>query len=143
MTAEIEARLRGQTISIQVDTSLELKTDRQLVLAALGNLVQNAMKYSKSGGNIVIIAKAAGTNAEIEVNDQCGGIDPSTMKEMFKPFTQFNEDTSGPGLGLAIARKAIARCGGEILAQNITGGCSVKIILPKLEKTIRGLPSVV
>ncbi len=132
VTAEIEAGTREQTITIQVDTSLEVKTDRHLVLSALGNLVQNAMKYTKPKGNINIMAHAKGDKIEIVVTDQCGGIAPEKMSEIFKPFTQFSVDTSGLGLGLSIARKAVAHCGGDISAENIPGGCAIKIILPRL-----------
>lgn len=131
VTAEIEAGTREQTITVQVDTSLELKSDRHLILSALGNIVQNALKYTKPKGSIRITAYSKNDKIEIDVSDQCGGIDPEKLNEMFKPFTQFSTDTSGMGLGLAIVRQAVTRCGGEVSAMNIAGGCSVKITLPR------------
>jgi signal transduction histidine kinase len=131
VTAEIEAGTKEQTLTIDIDTDISVNTDRFLLLAALGNLVQNAMKYSKPKSNIKITTRIKGDQCEIEVSDQCGGIPPKTFQEMFKPFTQFNADTSGLGLGLSIALKAIGHCGGKLAVQNIPGGCSFKITLPR------------
>lgn len=143
VTAEMEAADRNQTITAQVDTSLTLKTDRQLVLSALGNLVQNAIKYSKPKSNITVTGKAKGKNVVIAVSDKCGGIDEKKLTEMFTPFTQFNEDTSGLGLGLTIARKAISYCGGDISAKNIPDGCSIVITLPRFIEKPKTEQSVV
>lgn len=131
VTAEIDAGQRKQTITIDVDTNLKLHTDRQLVLSALGNLIQNALKYSRPKSNVKVCARAVGEKVHIEVTDQCGGIAPRTLEAMFTPFTQFNEDTSGLGLGLSIARKAISECGGELSARNLHDGCVMLIELPR------------
>jgi signal transduction histidine kinase len=143
VTAELEAAARGQTITVDVDTSLQVKTDRYLVLAALGNLLQNALKYSCDGGKITIHARAKDDKVEIAVLDECGGISPKIMKEIFKPFTQFNEDKSGLGLGLSIAREALEHCGGDLSATNTKLGCSMKITLPRFKDSPEPPKSIV
>lgn len=143
VTAEVEAGARKQTITTHIDTSLQLCTDRHLLLSALGNLVQNAMKYSKSGGHIRISAQLEGRDAVIEVRDECGGIAPDKIAEMFKPFTQISADKSGLGLGLNIARKAIDHCGGRLAVENVPGGCCFKLSLPAFQKTEDSPPTVV
>jgi signal transduction histidine kinase len=100
------------------------------VLSALGNLVQNAIKYSKKGGSIHITAVEKNKMIEIDVSDECGGISNEKIAEMFKPFQQLNEDRSGLGLGLNIARKAIAHCGGNLTVKSIGSGCTFKMQLP-------------
>jgi len=132
ITAEIEAGIKGQTITVKVDTRLEIKTDRLLILSALGNIIQNAIKYTKANGSIKIVALPAADKVIIEIMDECGGIAPAKIEEMFKPFSQISTDKSGLGLGVNIARRAIESCGGQLSVHNIPDGCAFKIILPKL-----------
>lgn len=133
VTAEIEAAQKHQTLSVQVDPEVCVKTDRHLVLAAIGNLIQNAMKFTKAGGNISIIGTFKDSDVFIVVQDQCGGIPPDKIKELFKPFTQQSQDRSGLGLGLMISRQAIEKCGGTLSVHNTNDGCAFTVKLPKAQ----------
>ena len=130
LTAEIEAEHKKQTITIQVDPAIRIQSDRQLVLAAAGNLIQNALKYTKEKGNITIIGRTDGVNAVIEVQDQCGGIPPNKFDQLFKSFSQQSADRSGLGLGLFVSKQAIEKCGGTLTVNNIEDGCAFSINLP-------------
>ncbi len=143
VTAEVEATARGQVMTLQSPPELELNTDRHLILSALGNLIQNAMKYTKAKGSIAIVARAQGTLLEVEISDQCGGIPADKLEHMFMPFTQCGPDRSGLGLGLTIARQAVANCGGTITAKNIPGGCAMLVSLPRYTGHPGFNPSVV
>ncbi len=131
VTAEIEAAIKQQTLVVQIDPDLSVKTDRHLLFAAVGNLVHNAMKFTRHQGRIKITARAEGEMAILEVEDECGGIPPEQFDSLFKPFKQLGQDRSGLGMGLSIVLKTIAKCNGSIECQNVPGGCAFKITLPK------------
>jgi signal transduction histidine kinase len=131
-TAEVEARKREQVLEIQVESDLVIEADQQLLYSTMSNLVQNALKYSPPGGRIQIRGKGVGLNAELEVQDQCGGLTASST-ELFKAFTQRNADQSGMGLGLSIVERAVALNHGTIEVQDLPGeGCIFKVGFPKL-----------
>ena len=92
VTGEIEAAQKQQTLSVTIDPAMHVKTDRHLVMAAIGNLIQNAMKFTKTGGNITILGTAKDRDVIISVKDQCGGIPADKIDKLFKPFVQQNTD---------------------------------------------------
>jgi signal transduction histidine kinase len=107
--------------------------DRQLIAAALANLLQNAFKFSRPNGHVVLrtdITTAPG-RVMIEVEDECGGLPQGNAEDLFRPFEQRSQDRSGVGLGLAIARESVETNGGLIRARNLPGkGCVFTIDLP-------------
>ncbi len=131
VTAEIEAEYKMQTLTVQVDPEACIKADRYLILAAVGNTLQNALKYTKEKGNITIIGRSEEKYVFIEIKDQCGGIPVDKVDDLFKAFTQENKDRSGLGLGLLITKNAIERSSGTITACNLDDGCIFTIKLPR------------
>ena len=132
-TTESETRLKNQTLVIEVEPGLAIEADQYLLLSALSNLVQNAIKYSCNNGTIRIRGHGVGKQAIIEVEDQCGGLSSAAPNDLFKPFEQHNKNRSGMGLGLAIAHRAIALNDGMIDVQNLPGrGCIFRISLPSI-----------
>ena len=68
----------------------------------------------------------------IDVKDNCGGLQPGAAEQMFKPFTQRNEDKSGVGLGLSIAKRGVEANGGILSVRDLPGvGCVFTIDLPR------------
>jgi signal transduction histidine kinase len=113
-----------------VDPFLALHVDRQLVASALMNLLNNAFKFTRRGGRVVVSTRTDGDRVLIDVADECGGISPTTGD----PFEAFgdrrSDDRTGLGLGLSLARKAIRAHGGDISIRNIPGtGCIFTIDL--------------
>jgi signal transduction histidine kinase len=113
-----------------VDPSWTLHVDRQLVSSALMNLLNNAFKFTKRGGRIVLSTHRQEGHLFIEVADECGGLPPTNGD----PFAAFGDrrgsNRSGLGLGLSLARKAIQAHGGDISIRNIPGrGCVFTIEL--------------
>ncbi len=131
VTAEIEAAQKHQTISLSIDPTIHVKTDRHLVLGAIGNLIQNALKFTKIGGNISISGTTKDLDVIISVKDQCGGIPVDKIGQLFKPFVQQNTDRSGLGLGLLISKQAIEKCGGTLTVNNTDDGCCFTVTLLK------------
>jgi signal transduction histidine kinase len=131
-TASMEARLRGQTIKVEVGPRLQVYGDHHYLLSALSNIVQNAIKYSRQGATIRVRSQDTNKNIVLEVEDQCGGLPKGKAEELFQPFIQKNLDRSGLGLGLTISRQAIALHGGTLMVRDLPGkGCVFSITLPK------------
>jgi signal transduction histidine kinase len=111
---------------------VEVAIDGQLLGSAITNLLQNAFKFTRTGGKVSLVSRATETRALIEVWDECGGLPPGKAEELFRPFTQASSNRSGLGLGLGIAMKAVRANSGELSVRNIAGhGCVFMIDLPR------------
>jgi signal transduction histidine kinase len=132
-TALPQARLKNISLKIQVSPDLEFNADRHYLISALANLVQNAIKFTKSGGTVILRGKDEGPSISLEVEDTCGGLPVGAAEELFEPFIQKGADRTGVGLGLSISRRAVELNGGVLSVRDIAGrGCIFSI---KLEKS--------
>ncbi len=117
----------------KVDPALQVRGNRELLLAALTNLLQNAFKFTRAHTEVTLSVHAFGDLVLIEVEDQCGGLPPGSAERMFTPFTQRSDDKSGLGLGLSIARQSIEEDGGTLSVRDLPGsGCVFTLSLPRL-----------
>jgi signal transduction histidine kinase len=135
LAAAMEARSRDLQLTVTpVEPGVVIDVDRQLIAAALANLLQNAFKFSRSNGHVVLRTDTATADRVlIEVEDECGGLPPGQAEDLFRPFAQRSSDRSGLGLGLAVAREGVAVNGGEIRVRNLPGrGCIFTMELPRL-----------
>ena len=133
LAASLEAAVHQCTVTVpQVDSKLALAADRELLLSAVGNLLQNAFKFTHRGSDVQLKAYAHEDRIFIEVEDRCGGLPPGNLEEMFLPFTQNDADRSGVGLGLSIARRSVEANKGTLGVRNLPGsGCIFTIELPR------------
>ena len=131
--ASLDASSRGCDFSVMpVDSTLALKGDRDRLLSALTNLLQNAFKFTQRHTEVVLNAYAVGGEIFIEVKDHCGGLSPGATDSMFTPFTQRSTDRSGVGLGLSIAKRNVEADGGALTVRDTPGvGCVFTIGLPR------------
>jgi signal transduction histidine kinase len=105
--------------------------DKQILASAIGNLVQNACKFSRAKGHITIESSVKDGRVLLAVADECGGLPPGKAEALFEPFEQRGADRSGLGLGLTIALKAVESSGGALHVENHPGsGCVFTIDLP-------------
>jgi hypothetical protein len=115
-----------------VEPGVFMEVDRQIVHAALANLVQNAFKYTRPGSNISLRAYSTGDRIFIDVEDECGGLPAGKPQELFRPFERRASDRTGLGLGLAIGRKGVEANGGRMGVRDLPGkGCVFSIELPR------------
>ena len=136
-TAQLEARAKSIQLHVDVRSELVVVADRHLVISAISNVVQNAIKFTKHEGNVWIRGNELGQRIVITVEDECGGLPPGKIEDLFKPFSQKGIDRTGVGLGLPISRRAIALNDGEISARDIAGkGCVFTIELPKADEIL-------
>lgn len=130
-TAVLEANDRSVRLHVRIPPNLVILVDRHLMVSAISNLVQNAIKFTKADGHVWIRCLAKENRVLIEVEDQCGGLPPGKVDSLFEPFIQKDLNTTGVGLGLSISRGAIELCEGTISARDIPGrGCVFTIDLP-------------
>jgi signal transduction histidine kinase len=133
ISASLEAQARdcGFTVSV-VDPQLAVDADRDMLLSAVGNLLQNAFKFTERHTDVSLNAYAAADRVLIEVEDHCGGLPAGDADKMFLPFTQSGADKSGLGLGLSICRRSVEANGGVLSVRNLPGtGCIFTIDLPR------------
>jgi signal transduction histidine kinase len=133
VSASLEARTMECRFTVgEVSRDLALVGDREILLSAVGNLLQNAFKFTHRHSEVTLNAYAAGDRIRIDVEDHCGGLPPGTAQEMFQPFKQSGEDRSGLGLGLAISRRSVEANNGIISVRDVPNtGCVFTIDLPR------------
>ena len=132
-SALLEARARGCKLTVSdVDARLAVDVDPDMLLSALGNLLQNAFKFTQQGTEVTVNAYAVADRILIDVEDHCGGLPPGSADKMFLPFSQSGADKSGLGLGLAISRRSIEANSGTLRVRDVPGtGCVFTIDLPR------------
>ena len=133
ISASLEAHARECELTVgNVDAGLALDVDREMLLAAVGNLLQNAFKFTHRHTEVSFNAYAAADRIRIDVEDHCGGLPPGAVEDMFLPFRQGAKDRSGLGLGLAICRRSVEANNGILSVRDVAGsGCVFTIELPR------------
>lgn len=126
-----QAEARGVALRCVVSESLTVEGDARLLDSALGNLVHNAVKFTRRGGEVVLRGRETESKVILEVEDQCGGLPGGKTDEIFQPSGQRAGDRTGSGLGLSIAKQAVTAHRGRIYAVDRPGaGCTLTIELP-------------
>ena len=133
LSASLEARVNNCSLTVShVDSNLAFNADRDMVLSALGNLLQNAFKFTHSLSEVRLRVSAVGDRILIEVEDKCGGLPAGDVETMFQPFTQSGANKTGLGLGLPISRRSLEANGGTLTVRDVPGaGCVFTIDLPR------------
>lgn len=120
---------KGVTLSYTVSNDLVIICDAVKVMQAVMNIVENAVKYTDSGGNVWVALQKSGQNAAIAVKDNGCGIPEDEIEHLFDRFYRVDKararGTGGSGLGLHIAKKIALLHGGSIDVQSEEGKGSV------------------
>jgi len=132
-SAALEAEIHGCIFTVSpVDALLAIQGDWDLLFSAVGNLLQNAFKFTHPHTQVTLNVYAVADRILIDVKDNCGGLPPGTAESMFLPFVQMSGDRSGLGLGLSIARRSIEANDGELTVRDVPRvGCIFTISLPR------------
>ncbi|HWA00178.1 MAG TPA: HAMP domain-containing sensor histidine kinase [Caulobacterales bacterium] len=137
----------GLAFSSKVDNALAVRGDRGLVTQALSNLIENAMKYTPSGGRIEVRAeRRRDGRVELCVLDNGPGVPPTDRERVMQRFVRLETARSTPGVGLGLSLvSAVARLHkGELqLRDGLAGagvpGLAAALILPATEPQQRPL----
>lgn len=135
----LKMKEKGLGVKVSLPSNgVEIFADEDMITQVVTNLVDNAVKFTRSG-NIQVSIKAALGNVECSVSDTGIGIARIDMPKLFRKFQQFGR-ASGPGekgtgLGLSIAKSIIDMHGGIIRVESELGkGTKVTFTLPKKPK---------
>jgi heavy metal sensor kinase len=126
------------TLNCDVPKESHLVGDNRMIQRMLSNLLDNAIKYTPSGGKVsVSVSENDGKEVVITVEDTGIGISPNDLPRIFDRFYRCDQSRSNPGIGLGLSlARAIARAhGGEITATSTPNqGSTFTVTLPKSEK---------
>lgn len=137
-----EARVAVETIKAggERDEPPVVLGDRRQLASAVGNLVENAVKYSHPGGRVTIAARHTEGRIEVSVADEGVGIAPRDIDRVFERFYRVDRarsrDTGGTGLGLSIVRHVAVNHGGGVAVSSVEGeGSTFTLTLPAVDRT--------
>lgn len=123
---------RSNGLSIQLDLPRELpllSVDKDLLRTAIDNLMSNAVKYSKSSGNVSLSAKEHENYIDISVSDEGYGISVDDQSRIYEKFFRSDDERirkqSGHGLGLSLVKQIVRMHHGELDLQSELGKGSV------------------
>ena len=122
-----EARPRAPDRAIRVDCAdpIGVTADHTLLRQAVGNLVDNAIRYSRTGGDIAVRAEAGDDGVTISVIDAGPALSEEVLARVFDRFYRADDSrsrlTEGTGLGLSICQAIVTRHGGTISAGTVGG----------------------
>lgn len=118
--------------SIEASDRMKVLGDRRQLVSALGNLVENAVKYSERGSKVEVSAHTDGTWVRFTVRDYGMGIPTRDIDRIFERFYRVDRarsrETGGTGLGLAIVRHVATNHGGEVSVSSVEGEGSTFVL---------------
>lgn len=130
----IEAEAKGCRLDYRADWPGTLKGDAELLRRAFENVMRNAIRHAPEGTAVEVSLELGRGGVGVVVRDHGLGVPAESLPLLFEPFYRVEGDrgreSGGVGLGLSIARRAIAVHGGHIEARNAEPGLSVAIVLP-------------
>jgi two-component system, OmpR family, sensor histidine kinase SenX3 len=130
--AEIASRRKITIDWIDPDQSVTVTGDQRQLVSAVGNLVENAVKYSEIGGLVQIRTRVVGPWIEFMIIDQGPGIPSRDLDRIFERFYRVDKargrDTGGTGLGLSIVRHVATNHGGDVQVSSREGEGSTFVL---------------
>jgi len=132
-SASLEAEMLNCRFHVeQTPSLLMIDADKDLLFSALGNLLQNAFKFSGMDGVVTLSVEAGAERIRIHVKDSGPGLSAEAAQDIFLPFTQSGTNKSGLGLGLSIARRSVEANDGLLTVESKLGeGCVFTIDMPR------------
>lgn len=132
-----QAEAKGVDLMVPDPVEAWAEMDPELMDRVIGNLLDNAIKFTPEGGWVEARVQTTEDRVVLEVMDSGPGIPPEKLEWIFRRFFRVDEartttaETSGTGLGLAIVRAIVHLHGGTVAATNRTeGGAVFRVILP-------------
>ena len=126
----------GERIALQIECeTIEAEIDRDRIEQIVINLVENALKYSPSGGEVTVMLTSEGSDAVLRVRDRGLGVpreaEPFMFQRYFRIPDEQHRQISGVGIGLFVCREIAERHGGSIGIEQPDGpGAQFVVRLP-------------
>ncbi len=136
----VVAQQAGLSLDVDVPDHLPLHANAEQMMIMLRNLVDNAFKYNRAGGTVVLAARASDAGIEIRVTDTGIGIPADALPHIFERFYRADQahsrqpsasTSAGAGLGLALVQAIVQANGGRIQVESrIKEGSTFTVYLP-------------
>ena len=135
----MKEKLRQEGFTVEVDSRVEnpFSYDREVMVQALMNLMENSIKFGRNGPEKKIILRVApqGGRMAVSVSDTGPGVPKKALRRIFDDFYRvegpLTRSAKGTGIGLALVKKYVQAMGGTVTAANNHGpGCTITILLP-------------
>jgi two-component system sensor histidine kinase SenX3 len=132
----VDAADKDISVEFVGDRGLEVMGNAEQLIVALGNLVENAVAYSETGGRVAVSARAEDDHVDVVVTDHGVGIPANEIDRIFERFYRVDparaRATGGTGLGLSIVKHVAATHGGQVRVWSVEGeGSTFTIMLPR------------
>ncbi|HET7373146.1 MAG TPA: HAMP domain-containing sensor histidine kinase, partial [Gemmatimonadaceae bacterium] len=139
ITALAEPQLRSRTLRFTQaaqQPGVFVRADRARLSQILLNLVGNAIKYTRDGGEIAVTTDLDDAHVRVHVRDTGPGIPADRLEQIFEPFVQgdraFNRPNEGVGLGLAISRELARGMDADVTVSSVVGhGSTFTVTVPR------------
>jgi two-component system OmpR family sensor kinase len=130
-----ETERKGIDLGFALIDPVAARGESIMVTTMVRNLVDNAVRFTPSGGRVDIGVYREGGEAVLQIEDSGPGIPPGDIDRIFEPFYRGSRPTEdGTGLGLSIVKRILGQLGGSIVLENICGltptGLRVTVRLP-------------
>jgi two-component system sensor histidine kinase SenX3 len=138
------AATRRIPVQLEASSGADVVGNRRQLLSAVGNLVENAIKYSDPGAAVDVDVHADGGQVVLAVHDRGMGIPGRDLERVFERFYRVDKarsrETGGSGLGLSIVRHVMANHGGQVSVASVEGEGSTFTLRVPLASTAAGSP---
>jgi signal transduction histidine kinase len=141
-------RSRAESLGLALATEIAndippISVDRERIVRVLGNLLGNAIKFTRHGGRVCVLANPAGDFVQLSVADTGDGIPPENLERIFERYWQAERGSrGGVGLGLAIVRGIIEAHGGAVGVESRVGeGSTFRFTIPVMSDSSTSRPN--
>ncbi len=128
------ARAANLTVALDMPARLPARGDPDQLAQVLGNLLQNAVRYTPEGGSVAIRAELRGADTLVSVTNTGPGIPAGDLPHVFERFYRVDKSrdhtSGGAGIGLAIVKQLVEGHGGRVGAESARGKTRVWFSLP-------------
>ncbi|WP_247827965.1 sensor histidine kinase [Arthrobacter antioxidans] len=137
---KLPAESKQIDIVVGGSVSAPVHGDRDLLMTAFRNLIDNAIRYSPEGTRVGVGLRSRDGLVQVSVTDQGVGITPEEQERVFERFYRIDaarsRQTGGTGLGLSIVKHVVSNHGGEVTVWSQPGqGSTFTVRLPEMEGT--------
>ena len=136
----------GLAFDVELGSPLPARADPDALAQVLGNLLQNAVRYTPSGGSVRLLGERRANQVVVSVSNTGPGIPEADLPHVFERFYRVEKSRDaargGAGIGLAIVRQLVESFGGKVGAESREGMTRFWFSLPSEEAPARGRPSL-
>jgi signal transduction histidine kinase len=133
------ARSKEINLVMETEDNVMVRVDRNMLDFILRNLISNALKFTRQGGEVKVAVRSGETLTQVSVIDNGMGISPENIKKIFQPDVHFSTPGTGKekgtGFGLLLCKDFVEKNGGTISIDSVLGkGTTLKFTIPSVHK---------